>query len=214
MSLFRKVARPLLGSSFIANGVDRLRNTEEAAEKLEPVLSEIGSVLPQAEAAASNPKRAAQVLGGVEVAAGLALALGKFPRLAAFSLLGVHKLNTYTEYRTAQLSSVEDLSSQRTTLLKNASILGGLTLAFVDLNGKPSLAWRAEHISKQSKKKGAKFRDKTLKWAEELGDDAAKAAKTLEKDAKKQFKRAERDAVRAVSKVARESKKKAEGVTG
>lgn len=99
MSLIRKVARPLLGASFIADGVDRLRNTEEAAATLGPTLEEIGAFVPQAEPLTSNPQRTTQVLGGVEVAAGLALAVGKFPRLAALTLCGVHKLNAYAEYR-------------------------------------------------------------------------------------------------------------------
>lgn len=212
MSLIRKVARPLLGASFVANGVDRLRNTEEAAEKLEPTLEEIGSLIPQAEPLTSNPKRTAQVLGGVEVAAGLALALGRFPRLAAVSLCGVHKFNTYTDYRVAKLDDVSDLSAQRTTLLKNISILGGLCLAAVDLDGKPSLAWRAEHIAKQSKKKGTKFRDKTIKWAENLGDDAVKTAKALEKDAKKNFSRAEKDAKKAITRAVKTAEKKSKDV--
>lgn len=212
MSLIRKVARPLLGASFVAHGVDRLRNTEEAAEKLEPALQEIGALLPQAEALVSDPKRTAQVLGGVEVAAGLALAAGRFPRLAALTLCGVHTLNSYTEYRGAALDDVHDLSAQRTILLKNVSILGGLKLAAVDLDGKPSLAWRAEHIAKQSKKKGAKFRDKTIKWAEDLGDDAVKTAKSLEKEAKKNFARAEKDAKKAITKAAKTAEKKSKDV--
>lgn len=212
MSLIRKVARPLLGASFIADGVDRLRNTEEAAATLGPTLEEIGALVPQAEPLTSNPQRTTQVLGGVEVAAGLALAVGKFPRLAALTLCGVHKLNSYAEYRSAPLETEEDVAAQRTTLLKNVSILGGLGIAAVDLAGKPSLSWRAEHIAKQSKKKGAKFREKTLKWAEDMGDDAVKAAKSLEKDAKKDFARAEKEAKKAISQAAKTAEKKSKDV--
>jgi uncharacterized membrane protein YphA (DoxX/SURF4 family) len=143
MSLLRKIARPLLGASFIANGVDRLRNTDEASAKIESTLEEIGSLVPQAEPLVSNAKLTTQVLGGVELVAGVALATGRFPRASALLLTGVHKFDSYAEYRTAEIESDSDVTAQRKTLLKNVSILGGLWLAVVDLDGKPSLGWRA-----------------------------------------------------------------------
>ncbi|WP_022872349.1 DoxX family protein [Nesterenkonia alba] len=207
MSLVRRIARPLLGATFIADGVDRLRNADEAAEQLEPTFEEIASVVPQAEVVTSNPQLAVRVIGGVEVVAGTLLAIGRFPRLSALVLCGVHELSAYNEYRTAELNTPEDVAAQRRTLLKNVAILGGLGLAVVDLAGKPSLSWRAEHISKQAKKKGAKFGEKTVKRAEELGDDAAKQLKALERDAKKQFKKAEKQATKAAQSAAKEAQK-------
>ncbi|NLS10291.1 DoxX family protein [Nesterenkonia sp. MY13] len=207
MTLIRKFARPLLGSSFIYNGVERLRNPDEAAEELSETLNEIASVVPQAESLAAKPKLTAQVLGGVQIAAGTALAIGKFPRLAALTLCGVHKLNSYAEYRSAPLETEEDVVAQRKTLLKNISLLGGLGIAAVDLAGKPSLSWRAEHISKRAMKKGNKFGEKTVKWAENLGDDAANTLKAWEKDAKKGFKKAEQQAKKAAKAAAKEAEK-------
>lgn len=210
MSLIRRISRPLLGAGFIAHGVDRLRHSDEAASTLEPTLEEISALVPQAEPFVSDSKRVTQVLGGVEVVAGLALAIGRCPRVAALTLAGVHQFNSYVEYRTATLDEVDDLSAQRTTALKNLGILGGLGLATVDLDGKPSLAWRAEHISKQAKKKGTKFGEKTLERAETLGEDALKVAKSLEKDARKSFQKAEKEAKKAVSQAAKEAKKTAD----
>ncbi|WP_258935037.1 DoxX family protein [Nesterenkonia pannonica] len=185
--------------------MDRLRNADEAAEQLKPVTEEVASIVPQAEAAAQNPKMANYVIAGVEIT-GTALAIGKFPRLSALALAKVHALEAYAEYRTASLETSDDVTAQRKSLVKNLGILGGLGLASVDLNGKPSLAWRAEHIAKSSKKKGARFGEKTVKRAEGLGADASKALKSLENDAKKQFKAAEKKA----SQTARSAAKKAE----
>ncbi|GAA4830244.1 DoxX family protein [Garicola koreensis] len=207
MTLIRKVARPLLGASFIAGGVERLRRPDEASAELQTTLDELASLVPQAEQVASNPKRTAQVLGGVQVGAGAMLAIGKCPRLAALALCGVHKLNSYAEFRTASVETKEDVAAQRTTLLKNVSILGGLGLAIADLAGKPSLGWRAENLSKRAQKKGAKFGEKTSKWAEDLGDDAVDTLKAFEKDAKKSFRRAESEAKRAVAQVAKDAQK-------
>lgn len=207
MTLIRKVARPLLGASFIAGGVDRLRRPQEAGEELQAILDDIASVLPQAESAAANPKLAAQVLGGVQVGAGVMLAAGKFPRLAALALCGAHKINSYAEYRSASTQTEAEVTAQRKSLLKNISILGGLWLATVDNAGKPSLAWRAEHISKNAQKKGAQFGDKTKKWAENLGDDATGTLKAFEKEAKNSFRKAEQQAKKAASRAAKEAQK-------
>lgn len=207
MTLIRKIARPLLGASFIYGGVNSLRHPDEAAEELTPALEDIAGFVPQVEAIAAKPRLTAQVLGGVQVAAGAALAIGKFPRLAALTLCGVHKVNSYAEFRSAPLEEPGDEVAQRKTLLKNLTILGGLGIAVVDLAGKPSLSWRAEHISKQAKKKGTKFGEKTVKWAEDLGDDAASTLKAWEKDAKKSFKKAEKQAKKAVKAAASEAEK-------
>lgn len=207
MTLIRKVARPLLGASFIAGGVDRLRRPQEAGEELQATLDDIASAVPQAESAASNPKLAAQVLGGVQVGAGVLLAAGKFPRLAALALCGAHKVNSYAEYRSASTQTEAEVAAQRKNLLKNISILGGVILAAVDHAGKPSLAWRAEHISKSAQKKGAKFGDKTKKWAENLGDDATGTLKAFEKEAKNSFRKAEQQAKKAASRAAKEAQK-------
>lgn len=207
MTLIRKIARPLLGASFIYGGVSSLRHPDEAAEELSPALNDIASYFPQAEAVAAKPRLTAQVLGGVQVAAGAALAIGKFPRLAALTLCGVHKVNSYAEFRSAPLEAEGDEIAQRKTLLKNLSIAGGLSLAVVDLAGKPSLSWRAEHISKQAKKKGTKFGEKTVKWAEDLGDDASSTLRAWERDAKKSFKKAEKQAKKAVKAAAAEAEK-------
>jgi uncharacterized membrane protein YphA (DoxX/SURF4 family) len=207
MTLIRKIARPLLGATFIYDGVEKLRKPDEAAEELSAALNDISGFVPQAEQLAAKPRLTAQVLGGVEVAAGVALALGKFPRAAAFTLSGAHKLNAYAEYRSADLQSPGDEVVQRKMLLKNISILGGLSLAMVDLNGRPSLAWRAEHVSKRAKKQGTRFGDNTRKWAEHLGDDASKTLSSWEKDAKKSFKKAEKQARKAVRSATAEAKK-------
>lgn len=207
MTLIRKVARPLLAANFIAEGVDRLRRPSEAGSQLQTTFDEIASVLPQAETVSANAKLAAQAVGGVQVGAGALLAIGKFPRLAALTLCGIQKLNTYAQFRSADVETEEQITAQRRNLLKNVSLIGGLGLASVDLAGKPSLAWRAEHLSKRAQKKGVQFGAKSMKWAEDLGDDAADTFKSFERDAKKAFSRAESQAKKAASQAAKEAQK-------
>ena len=113
------------------------------------------------------------------------------------------------EFRTAQAES--DGAAVRTGLLKNLGILGGLGLAMVDLEGRPSLSWRAEHLAKTAK--GSPFADKTHKIAEEAGGEAVKTLKAYQKAASKGLKSAEREARQAVAAVAEEAKKKTEAAS-
>ncbi len=86
--MIRKIARPMLASVYIADGVDTLVNSSEHVESSERFLKQVRSVVP-AEYQRYVPKDAelvAQALGGTKVGAGALYALGKAPRFAAGTL--------------------------------------------------------------------------------------------------------------------------------
>lgn len=179
MSIVRFVARPLLASSYIASGVDRLRNSEDTAAQLRPALQQIGSAVPSAKSITSNEKLVAKVVGGAQVGAGVLLGIGKLTRLAALVLVGSSALNAIVEFRSADTSTKEGRTDRRNQLLKNVSLIGAVLLAAVDTDGRPSLAWRAEHFA----------------------HDARKNAKSLSKDARKQLHKADKGVRGAASDV-------------
>ena len=77
-------------------------------------------------------------------------------------------LNTYVEWRSADISTKEGRNARRAQLLKNISLTGGVLLASVDTAGRPSLAWRAEHLAADAKKvtgKQIKRADKAVRKA-------------------------------------------------
>ncbi len=170
MTIVRFVARPLLASSFIASGVDRLKNSDNTAKQLQPVLERAGKTVPSIRSVTGNEQLVAKVLGGTQVGAGLLLGIGKLSRMAALLLVLTSALNTVVESRSADANTKEDKTQRRNQLLKNVSLIGGVLLAAVDTNGRPGLAWRAEH----------------------LAGDARKSAKSLSKDAKKQWEKADK----------------------
>ncbi|GER24047.1 hypothetical protein NCCP1664_25420 [Zafaria cholistanensis] len=139
MSLARLIARPLLASSFVWSGVERLRRPEETGRQLEPGLRRLGTAVPPLAPLAQRPRTVGRIVGGVQIGAAALLALGRFPRLSA-SLLAA----------TAALTAVGDTATSaggRTpALLKNFSLAGGVLLASVDTAGRPSLAWRARRL--------------------------------------------------------------------
>lgn len=148
MSFVRFLARPMLASSFVLAGMDKLKNADDTATQLSPLLRRAAESLPFQ----ADEKVLARVIGGTQVGAGVCLALGKASRLAATVLAVISALNGYVEWRSADISSKEGRDARRKQLLKNVSLTGGVLLASVDTAGKPSLAWRAEHLAADARK--------------------------------------------------------------
>ncbi|AJT41382.1 DoxX family protein [Psychromicrobium lacuslunae] len=173
MSFIRTIARPLLASTFIVAGVERIRHADETAHSLGAVLRPVANALPNA-----DEKLLAKAFGGVQLGAGILLAAGKLPRFAGFLLTITSTLNTAAEFSAADTSTAEGRRWQRAQLLKNVSLLGGVLLASVDTAGKPGLAWRAEHLTdsavqatKKASKKQLKAASKSVKkTASEIAD--------------------------------------------
>ena len=167
MSFVRFLARPMLASSFVLAGMDKLKNADDTAAQLSPLLRRTADALPFQ----PNEKVVARVIGGTQIGAGVCFALGKSARLAATLLAVISVLNGYVEWRSADTSSKEARDARRKQLLKNVTLTGGVLLAAVDTAGKPSLAWRAGHLAADAKKSA--------------GHLAADARKTTNKQLKK-----------------------------
>jgi uncharacterized membrane protein YphA (DoxX/SURF4 family) len=151
MPFVRTLARPMLASSFVLAGMDKLKNADDTAQQLSPLLGKASAALPFR----TDEKTLARVIGGVQVGAGVLFGLGKFSRLSATVLTVISLLNTFVEWRSADTSSKEGRGNRRTQLLKNLSLSGGALLASVDTAGKPGLAWRAEHLAADARKGAA-----------------------------------------------------------
>ena len=70
MSFVRFLARPMLASSFVLAGVDKLRNADDTAAQLSPLLRRAAEALPFQ----TNEKVLARVIGGTQVGAGVLFA--------------------------------------------------------------------------------------------------------------------------------------------
>src|SRR6185312_14118345 len=94
-----------------------------------------------------DPVTLVRIDAAVKIGAGLALASGKAPRLAAGLLLGSLIPTTLS---THSFWTIKDPGErqQQIQFVKNASLAGGLLLAVSDTAGKPSAAWRARHAAK------------------------------------------------------------------
>ena len=184
MTLIRLVARPMLASTFIYGGIYALQNTAHLAEASKPVNDEIrglaGKIAPQLPVP-SDDKTMVRLNAGVHILAGLGLATGRAPRLSALALAGTVVPTTLAGHRFWEAEGATK-QAQLIHFLKNLGLLGGLLLAAVDTEGKPSVGYRARRAAH-------KAADSTEKSFAKAQKRAAKAQKQAKKTAKKQAKK-------------------------
>jgi uncharacterized membrane protein YphA (DoxX/SURF4 family) len=146
--LIRRIARPLLSAAFIGRGVDALRSPKGAADAARPALEGLSKLPdPVGTNVPSNAETVARVNAAVQIGGGLLLAAGKLPRVASTALaLSVvpGSLGGHTFWRE---SDPQRKADERRAFLNDVSLIGGLIIAAVDTEGKPSLGWRGRRAA-------------------------------------------------------------------
>jgi len=196
--LVRRIARPLLAATFIYGGIDTLRNPASRVPGARPVVKTITEQADK-QLPVELPKDVetwVKIDAGVKVGAGALFALGRFPRLSALLLSGSIVPTTLAGHRFWEHTDPKERFGQLSHFLKNAGLLGGLLLAAVDTQGKPSVGWRARRAAgsvaeatERNVAKAQKAAAKAQKKAAKQASDARKAAKKQAKAAKKQAKK-------------------------
>lgn len=167
MIIVRKLARPLLATSFIYNGVNRLRSPE-SAKHLKPIIDTAAKASPQLAPLRGQERLIGQSLSATQIAAGALFALGRFPRLSSTLLLVTGTIDAYVEYATAEKETKEQKNVRLAQGVKSASLIGAVALTSVDTEGNPSLAWRANKLGADVKKKSSKISDDLKKKSEDV----------------------------------------------
>jgi uncharacterized membrane protein YphA (DoxX/SURF4 family) len=146
--LIRRIARPMLSAVFISRGVDALCSPKPAADAARPTLEGLSKLPdPVGTKVPSNAETVARVTAAVQIGGGLLLASGRLPRLASAALalsvvpgsLGGHMF--WSE------SNPQRRADERRAFLTDVSLIGGLMIAAVDTEGKPSLGWRGRRAA-------------------------------------------------------------------
>ena len=181
--LVRRIARPLLASSFIFGGIDTLRNPQSKVAGARPVVEKVTEQADK-QLPVQVPRDVEQwvkIDAGVKVGAGALFALGKLPRLSALALIASIIPTTLAGHRFWEHDDPKERFGQLSHFLKNLGLLGGLLLAAVDTEGKPSVGYRARRAASRAT-------DATEKSLERAQKRAAKA----ERKAAKKYKKASR----------------------
>ncbi len=141
----RRIARALLGTTFVATGVNGLMNQKPRAAAANALAEKGRTGLPEALAVRvpDDPSQFVRINSAVQVAGGLLLASGRAPRPAAFVLAATVVPGTVTEQDFWTENDPDRKAAKRAGFLKDLGLLGGLLIAAADTEGKPSLGWRA-----------------------------------------------------------------------
>src|SRR5215212_9904641 len=148
--LIRRIARPLLSVAFIGQGVEALKNPKPAADAARPALDglrqlpdPIGTNVP------SNTESFARANAAVQIGGGLLLATGKMPRLASAALAFTVIPGSVGGHMFWNESDPQRKADERRAFMTDLSLLGGLIIAAVDTEGKPSLGWRGRRAARK-----------------------------------------------------------------
>lgn len=138
----------MLSAVFIGRGVDALRSPKPAADAARPTLEGLSKLPdPVGTKVPSNAETVARINAAVQIGGGLLLATGKLPRVASAALalsvvpgsLGGHMFWNETD--------PQRKADERRAFLTDVSLIGGLIIASVDTEGRPSLGWRGRQAA-------------------------------------------------------------------
>jgi putative oxidoreductase len=179
--LVRRIARPMLASTFIYGGVQTLRNPQSRVPGAAPIVEQLTEIadkqLPIE--VSHDVEQWVKINAGVHVAAGTLLALGKLPRLSALALATSLVPTTFAGHRFWEHEDPKERFGQTSNFLKNTGMLGGLLLAAVDTEGKPSVGWRARKTAGAAAAAAEASYERASKRAAKAQKRAAKQAKKL-----------------------------------
>jgi len=156
---------------FVTGGLDALRNPTSKVPAADPIAPPIAARLPYLP---EDTETLVKINGAVQVGAGLMLATGRFPRLSSALLAGSLIPTTLAGHRFWEEQDDARRAQQRIHFFKNLSMLGGLILAAVDTEGRPGLAWRAEHAAHHAAV-GARRTRRTARLEAKLAARSARA---------------------------------------
>ena len=148
MTLTRRLARPMLASTFVYGGVQALKNADALAPKAKAVNDQVRSFARRAVPQVSVPESDATLVrinAATQLVAGLGLATNRLPRVSGLLLAASVVPTTVAGHPFWQEKDKDARAKAMTQFFKNLSMLGGLTLAAVDTNGKPGLPWRTKN---------------------------------------------------------------------
>lgn len=140
----------MLATTFIARGVDSLRSPKAAADAARPALDELGKLPePVGPKIPTNAETVAKVTAAVQIGAGLLLATGRLPRFASSALALSMVPGSLGEHAFWAETDPQRKSAERRAFLADVGLLGGLVIAAVDTEGKPSLGWRGRRAAQK-----------------------------------------------------------------
>lgn len=138
----------MLSAVFISRGVESLRSPKPAADATRQTLDGLSKLPdPVGTNVPSDAETVAKVNAAVQIGGGLLLATGKFPRIASIALAASVVPGSLGGNAFWNQSDPQRKSEERKAFITDISLLGGLIIAAVDTEGRPSLGWRGRRAA-------------------------------------------------------------------
>ncbi|MDN5898894.1 MAG: hypothetical protein L0H74_02375 [Brachybacterium sp.] len=181
MSLVRRIARPLLAAPFVFQGVRTALHPEREIDVYPQAFDAADSAISKTSAPGFLDVRTViRATGAVAAGAGVLYATNRCPRAAAATLLVTTSIGWAGRKKVWELRG-EELTQEVQSILTDAGLLGGVLLAVVDHDGRPSLGYRANKFVERSQKKAAAKQRELEKKAGTLEKKAKGAVATAQK---------------------------------
>lgn len=146
--IVRRLARPLFASLFVVQGIDAARNPKSKVAAASPLLDRIGPML----GLPDDKEVLIQVNGVTQAIGGLMIATGRLPRVGGLLIAGSLVPTTLAGHAFWEKTDPGERTMHRIQFLKNLSLFGGALLAAVDTEAKPGLVWRAQHLTRTTRR--------------------------------------------------------------
>lgn len=146
--LSRRIARPLLATWFVAEGLDAFRRPAPHVERVRDGWRRLAVRMDVPQPPHDDQLRVGvRIHGAATAVAGLMLTMGKAPRFAACALAVLTVPVAVLDATRVGPASAQHASTDRATrpLLRDLSLIGGAAIAALDTEGHPSLGWRMRH---------------------------------------------------------------------
>jgi uncharacterized membrane protein YphA (DoxX/SURF4 family) len=141
--VLRRLARPLLGVTFVAAGTDALRDGDRRVRNA-------GGL------GLGDPQAVTRTVAGAQIGAGALLSLNRFPRLASLVLAATVVPDALTGHAFWSESDKQDRQQQRALFVRDLGLLGGLLVSVADTGGRESVPHRARRTARKASRKAAK----------------------------------------------------------
>lgn len=142
--MLRFLARPLLGATFVAAGVEALRETDRRRQQARSLSGSLGL---------GDPDTVMKAVAGTQIGAGLMLATGRMPRLSALALALTVIPDAVTGHAFWTEQDKQQKTVQRGLFVRDLGLLGGLLVSVADTGGRESVPHRAKRTANQATKK-------------------------------------------------------------
>jgi putative oxidoreductase len=141
--VLRRLARPLLGATFIAAGVEALRDSDRRRRQAQALSGSLGL---------GDPVTVTKAVAGTQIGAGLLLATGRMPRLSALALALTVVPDAATGHAFWSEQDKQQKQVQRGLFVRDLGLLGGLLVSVADTGGRESVPHRAKRTASRATK--------------------------------------------------------------